>query len=156
MHISQKCSIAVHCLIFISEYGQSHKVTSELLALSSGCNPVSIRNIMSALKKDGIITVKSGTGGAHLVCPLEEITLYRICKCVEPGALEKLIGIHRKPSVSCPVGRTIRPVLALSYQKIRADLEQSLRSVSMQEIWEEYRRTVQAAPAERQQAESET
>ena len=40
MHISNKCSIAVHCLIFIFEYGTEKKVTSELLSLSTGCNPV--------------------------------------------------------------------------------------------------------------------
>ena len=50
MHISNKCSIAVHCLIFIFEYGTEKKVTSELLSLSTGCNPVTIRNILSALK----------------------------------------------------------------------------------------------------------
>ena len=54
MHISNKCSIAVHCLIFINEYGEENKVTSELLSLSTGCNPVTIRNIISAMKKDGI------------------------------------------------------------------------------------------------------
>ena len=47
MHISNKCSIAVHCLIFINEYGKEKKVTSELLSLSTGCNPVTIRNIIS-------------------------------------------------------------------------------------------------------------
>lgn len=51
MHISAKCSIAIHCLIFIYEYGDNKRVTSELLALSTGCNPVTIRNIVSALKK---------------------------------------------------------------------------------------------------------
>ena len=141
MHISSKCSIAVHILIFISEYGERNKVTSELLALSSGCNPVTIRNIMSALKKDGIIAVKSGTGGASLACSLEEITLLRICQCVEPDALDKMIGVHQRPSAFCPVGRNIRLVLAKSYKRIRADMEASLRSVSMQDIWEDYRHT---------------
>ena len=141
MHISNKCSIAVHCLIFICEYGESSKVTSELLALSSGCNPVTIRSIMSALKKEGIIAVKHGTGGTTLLCPLAAITLYRVCKCVEPDALDKLIGIHQRPSLFCPVGRNIQSVLDSSYQKIRADLEASLRSVSMRDIWEEYRRS---------------
>jgi len=55
MHISTKCSIAIHCLIFIYEYGEKEKVTSELLALSTGNNPVTIRNIISGLKKDGMI-----------------------------------------------------------------------------------------------------
>lgn len=50
MHISNKCSIAVHCLVFLSEYGEKEKVTSELLSCSTGCNPVTIRNI---LRPDG-------------------------------------------------------------------------------------------------------
>lgn len=68
MHISNKCSIAVHCLIFLSEYGEREKVTSELLSCSTGCNPVTIRNILSALKKDEIITVKPGTAVRRLLC----------------------------------------------------------------------------------------
>ena len=98
MHISTKCSIAIHCLIFINEYGSNKRVTSELLALSTGCNPVTIRNIISALKKEGILSVKFGTGGATLNCSLEDITLYRICMAVEPDALRKLMGVHAMPS----------------------------------------------------------
>ena len=98
MHISTKCSVAIHCLIFIYEYGDTKKVTSELLSLSSGTNSVTIRNILSALKKDGIISIKFGTGGATMNCPLNEITLYRICKAIEPDFLTKLFGIHSSPS----------------------------------------------------------
>ncbi len=58
MHISTKCSIAIHCLVFIYEYGEKAKVTSELLSRSSGINPVTIRNILSSLKKSGIILVR--------------------------------------------------------------------------------------------------
>ncbi len=138
MHISNKCSIAVHCLVFIHEYSQKHKVTSELLSLSSGCNPVIIRNIMSALKKDGIISVKFGTGGAALSCPPEEITLYRICSCVEPDALDKLVGIHKRPSLLCPVGRNIQSILNHSYDRIRIDLKKSMESITLSEILKEY------------------
>ncbi|MDO5784127.1 MAG: Rrf2 family transcriptional regulator [Eubacteriales bacterium] len=138
MHISKKCSVAIHCLIFIHEFSDSHKVTSELLSLSSGCNPVIIRNIMSALKKDGIITVKFGTGGAALLCPPEEISLYRICMCVEPDALDKLFGIHQAPSPLCPVGKNIHSVLDDSYQVIRSDMEASLKSVSLKDMLEKY------------------
>ena len=84
MHISTKCSVAIHCLIFIYEYGETKKVTSELLSLSTGSNPVTIRTILSSLKKDGILSVKFGTGGSTLNCPPGEITLYRICKAIEP------------------------------------------------------------------------
>ena len=40
MHISTKCSIAIHCLIFIYEYGESKKVTSQLLSMSTGSNEI--------------------------------------------------------------------------------------------------------------------
>ena len=138
MHISTKCSVAIHCLVFICEYGESKKVTSELLSLSTGVNPVTIRNIVSALKKDGILSVKFGTGGTTLNCSLDEITLYRICNAIEPDFLNKLIGIHASPSCLCPVGRNIHGVLDSSYQNVREDLQKSLQNISMEEIMDQY------------------
>ena len=138
MHLSTKYSIAVHCLIFIYEYGKDKKVTSELLALSTGSNPVTIRNIISSLKKEGIISVKFGTGGAAINCPLKEISLYRIYSAVEPDFLSKLIGVHPAPSPFCPVGRNIHKVLDASYEKIRGDLCRSLQSVTLDDIVNKY------------------
>lgn len=138
MHLCTKYSIAVHCLIFIYEYGKDKKVTSELLALSTGSNPVTIRNIISSLKKEGIISVKFGTGGAAINCPLKEISLYRIYSAVEPDFLSKLIGVHPAPSPFCPVGRNIHKVLDASYEKIRGDLCRSLQSVTLDDIVNKY------------------
>ena len=63
MQLSMKCSVAVHYLLFIWEARGKVRVTSTLLAQSTGCNPVVIRNILSALKKAGLITVSRGQGG---------------------------------------------------------------------------------------------
>ncbi|MCI8880771.1 MAG: Rrf2 family transcriptional regulator [Clostridiaceae bacterium] len=142
MHISTKCSIAIHCLIFISEYGETQKVTSSLLSLSTGSNPVTIRNIVSSLKKEGILSVRFGTGGTTLSCPLEEITLYRICSALEPDFLNRLIGIHAAPSPLCPVGKNIHGVLDASYAGIRDDLQVSLQSISMKEIMDHYHKRI--------------
>lgn len=138
MHLSTKYSIAVHCLIFIYEYGGNKKVTSELLALSTGSNPVTIRNILSSLKKDGIVSVRFGTGGATICCPLKEITLYRIYSAIEPDFLSKLIGVHPAPSPFCPVGKNIHNVLDISYRKVRDNLCRSLQSITLEEIINEY------------------
>ena len=139
MHISNKCSIAVHCLIFINEFGSERKVTSELLSMSTGCNPVTIRNIISALKKDGIIDVKPGTGGAALSASLEEIDLYRICMAVDPKAIDNMIGVHSTPSAFCPIGRKIKPVLSQTYGKLKEDLIESMKKINMEQILREYR-----------------
>lgn len=148
MHISTKCSVAIHCLVFICEYGESKKVTSELLSLSTGVNPVTIRNIVSALKKEGILSVKFGTGGTALNCPLNEITLYRVCKAIEPDFLNKLIGIHAAPSCLCPVGRSIHRILDSSYHDVREDLQKSLQSISMEDIMNKYYLYNEAQPAQ--------
>ena len=60
MRINTKCSVAVHCLLFLHEYSETQRVTSGILALSTGCNPVVIRNLISALKKAGIVEVAGG------------------------------------------------------------------------------------------------
>lgn len=138
MHISNKCSIAVHCLIFISEYGEENKVTSELLSLSTGCNPVTIRNIISAMKKDGIVDVKFGTGGARLAVPMQDISLYRICAAVDPKAIDKMISVHSSPSPFCPVGRNIGAVLDRTYGTLKDDLISSMKSITMEQILNDY------------------
>ena len=138
MHISNKCSIAVHCLIFIYEYGEDKKVTSELLSLSTGCNPVTIRNIVSALKKDGIIDVKFGTGGAKLAVPIQDISLYRICAAVDPKAIDNMIGVHSTPSPFCPVGRNIGSLLDRTYDTIKEDFISSMKSITMERIVNDY------------------
>ena len=138
MHISNKCSIAVHCLIFINEYGKENKVTSELLALSTGCNPVTIRNIISAMKKDGIIDVKFGIGGATLAVPIQDISLYRICAAVDPKAIDKMISVHPAPSPLCPVGRNIGDVLDRTYDTLKENLISSMKSITMEKIVNDY------------------
>lgn len=142
MQISKKCSIALHCLVFIHEYGRQKKVTSELLSLSTGCNPVTIRNILSSLKKAGIVTIPFGTGGATIALPLRDISLYRICQAVEPDAIRKLIGIHSSPSPLCPVGRNIGHVLGKTYQTVQKDLADSLERISLRDVVEEYHAAV--------------
>lgn len=143
MHVSNKCSVAVHCLIFIYEYGKKTKVTSNLLSLSSGCNPVTIRNILSALRKDGIIDVRFGTGGTTLICPPEDISLYRICMAVEPKALDKFIGIHSSPSRACLVGKNIQNVLNSSYEILRQDMITSMKSITLQKMLQDYHRIIE-------------
>ena len=134
MHISTKCSVAIHCLVFIYEYGETHRVTSELLSRSSGANPVTIRTILSALKKEGILQIKPGTGGASLNCPPEEINLYRICQALEPDFLFKLIGVHPTPSPFCPVGRNIHAVLDSHLADAQAAMENEHKKVTLADL----------------------
>lgn len=143
MQISMKCSIAVHCLIFIHEAKGIAKVTSNLLSESTGCNPVVIRNILSALKKAGLITVARGTGGAELCVAPSQITLYQIYTALEPDGITSLIGIHPCEGRSCPVAQNIRKVLQKPYHKIEDSIKEAMESVTLQSMIDEFEDIVQ-------------
>lgn len=138
MQISMKCSVAVHCLIFIHEAEGVVKVTSKLLAKSTGCNPVVIRNILSALKKANIIIVPRGTGGAKLCADPTKITLYQIYNALEPEGFNTLIGIHDCQKLSCPVAQNIRAVLKEPYQKIENSIKDTMNNITLQSMIEEF------------------
>lgn len=134
MQISMKCSVAVHCLIFIHEAKGIAKVTSNLLAESTGSNPVVIRNILSALKKAGLITVPRGTGGAELCADPSQITLYQIYSALEPDGMSSIIGIHPCQKRPCPVAQNIRQVLQTPYQKIEDSIQQTMEGITLQSM----------------------
>lgn len=143
MQISMKCSIAVHCLIFIYEAKDRAKVTSSLLSKSTGCNPVIIRNILSSLKKAGIITVARGTGGAELNMDPSDITLYQIYTSLEPNGLSSIIGIHSCTGLKCPVAQNIKGVLYSPYHKIEDSIKETMEGITLSSMLDDFHRLLQ-------------
>ncbi|WP_122788889.1 Rrf2 family transcriptional regulator [Intestinibacillus sp. Marseille-P6563] len=143
MQISIKCSVAVHCLIFIHEAKGIAKVTSNLLAQSTGSNPVVIRNILSALKKAGLITVPRGTGGAELCADPSQITLYQIYSALEPDGVTSIIGIHPCDGRPCPVAQNIRKVLEPPYHKIEDAVKEAMEEITLQSMIDDFHGIVQ-------------
>ena len=138
MQLSTQCSIAVHCLIFIHEASETARVTSTLLAKSTGCNPAMVRRILSALHKAGLISVARGTGGAALRLPPEQITLYRIYAALEPDGLRMPIGIHHCEGRSCPVARSIGAVLEEPYRRISDAIQHAMEQITLLQLIERY------------------
>ena len=140
MQISTKCSIAVHCLIFIHEAKGIAKVTGSLLSESTGSNPVVIRNILSALKKAGLITIPRGTGGAELCKDPSQITLYQIYAALEPNGVTSLIGIHPCEGRRCPVAQNIHKVLETPYRRIEDAVKEAMEAITLQSMIQEFHR----------------
>lgn len=140
MRISVKCSIAVHCLIFIHEAEGVAKVTSGLLAESTGSNPVVIRTVLSSLKKAGLIEVPRGTGGARLLKDPSDITLYQIYAALEPDGLSSLIGVHSCQDRACPVAKNIRAVLQRPYAAIEESVKEAMEGVTLRSMIDDFER----------------
>lgn len=140
MQLSMKCSVAIHCLIFIHEARGVAKVTSTLLSQSTGVNPVVIRNILSALKKAGLISVTRGTGGAELCREPEQITLYQVYSALEPQGLTSLIGVHPCGQRPCPVARNIQKVLSGPYHQIEDSIRETMEGITLASMLEDFHR----------------
>lgn len=107
MRISTKCSIALHCLICIAVF-EGRRLTSTVLAASTGSNPVVIRNLFSALQRAGILSVTRGTGGVVLLRRPEEITVWVCMRRWSRMSLRSCWGSIRTPRLLCPVGSRIQ------------------------------------------------
>ena len=138
MRLNTKCSIALHCLMVIHEYSEKRKVTSELLARSTGCNPAAVRSILAALQKSDIISVNRGVGGASLNRAPHELTVWDVYQALEPEGLEHFIGMHPSPSENCPVGQQIHSVLDTTYSQIACSVKQTMSEITLQQILENY------------------
>lgn len=138
MRLNTKCSIALHCLVFISEYEHKVKVTSELLAKSTGCNSAAIRSILNILQKAGIISVVRGIGGAYLNRDPERLTVWEVYHALEPDGLEHFIGFHPNPSDNCPVGKRIASVLKKPYKEIATAVQEAMKEITLQQLLDDY------------------
>lgn len=134
MRIPTRCSVALHCLVFIAEYGEREKVTGELLSASTGCNAVIIRGVLGQLRDAGIVEVRRGVGGARLVADPAQLTLWDVYLAVEPRGVHGLIGVHPDPNPRCPVGRSIEAVLDEPYRSVEDAVQAALAQVTLADL----------------------
>ena len=149
---SSKLATAVHILLYIEEYENEEKITSEVLSDTTGVNAVNIRKLLSLLKGAGLISVRAGIGGAYLAMPPEDISLRMIFNAVEEKDAE-LFRMHEHPNVNCPVGRTIKDVLSGRLGLIRKDMLDEMDQVKLSEMFRDMNARLEkdnAAAQERQ------
>ena len=156
MQISTRCSVAVHCLIFIYEAerlgnepgankpqdAEAVRVTSALLSQSTGTNAASVRTALSALKRAGIVDVARGMGGATLALRPEDVTLLDIYQAVEPTSLDDAIGIHHSGNPDCPVAQNIAAVLRDAYRPVADAMARAMRKVTLADMLADYRKRI--------------
>jgi DNA-binding IscR family transcriptional regulator len=144
MQISSRFSMALHILLLVDVFRDSHKVTSDFIAGSVRTNPVVIRKIMLQLRDAGLIQIAQGTGGIAFRRPVEELTMLDIYYAVEPNKDGKLFKIHPDPEPRCPVGGHIEHLLTPHFLEAQQALENQLSQKSLRglldglhQLWDE-------------------
>ena len=133
MKISSRFSVAVHILSLLSIF-EDIVWTSDAIAGSVNTNPVVIRRVVGMLKKAGIVRVNAGCGGAYLLKPTENITLFDVYKAVEVVEDGHLFKIHEEPNSNCFVGANIENVLECTLLAAQSAMEKELKKITITDI----------------------
>ena len=140
MQISMKCSVAVHCLIFIYEakgksQGNQQSAGAEH-RLQSRCDP---KCVQCAEKSRNVSTrLPAAPAGRNWRRPPSDITLYMIYQALEPDGLSSLIGIHSCRDRKCPVAQNIHLVLQKPYGKIEDAIRKTMEGITLEEMIEDF------------------
>ena len=135
MKYPTRLSDAVHILAFIALYPDCD-LTSNKLAESIQTNPAYVRQLMSALRKGGLLVSVKGHPRPALAREPEKITLLDAYRAVEGNKSLLHQDIHTNPA--CGVGVNIQLVLRDCYDLVQARAEEAMRSITLQEILERY------------------
>ena len=137
MQITSRFTIAVHVITAIEYFKDMDRVNSEFLAGCVGINPVIVRNVISMLRKAGIVQTQRGSSGAKLARPLNEITFYDVYKAVDSvDEVEGLFHFHEHPNTDCPVGRNIHKAMGQRLAEVQKAMEDELRQTTLADIAE--------------------
>lgn len=147
MKHSVKFSDAIHIMSYIEMY-QGTDLASDTIALSVTTNPVSVRKIMSQLKKSGLIISKNGKAEPKLARRPDTITLYDIYKSVAPE--EKIFHVDETTEPACLVGGNIQSVLNQTYDTWQKKVEDDMKQTTLSMIIESIAQAEQQRNPERQ------
>lgn len=131
MKHSVKFSDAIHILVYI-EMLQGTDLSSEVIAKSVNANPVSVRRIMSSLKKADLITSQSGKANPKLSREPAAISFYDIYQAIDKE--QQIFRVDEKTAPACIVGGNIQGVLAEKYDQLQRSVEAEMQQINLADI----------------------
>ena len=136
MKYPTKLSDAVHVLAFLALHPGA-ALTSERIAESVKTNPAYIRQLMSALRKAGLLASVKGHPRPTLIKEPEDITLLDVYRAIEGDKPILHQDTHTNPD--CGVGVNIQLTLRDYYDEIQKVAEDRMRAITLQNIINTYR-----------------
>ena len=135
MKYSTKLSDAAHILAFIALHLDCD-LTSDKIAESVKTNPAYVRQLMSALRKGGLLTSVKGhprPALAKVPCQISLLDIYRSVEGDKPLLHQ---DTHTNPA--CGVGVNIQLALRDCYDLVQARAEEAMDGITLQEVLDRY------------------
>lgn len=127
MYISAKVDYALRALVTLAAADGTR--TAEALARSQGLPVHYLENILSGLRRAGIVASHRGTGGYRLAVPAAELSAARVLRALE-GPLAEVRGL-RPESIEYQ-GEAVH--LQALWVAVRAGLRSVLEQVSLADL----------------------
>ena len=135
MKYSTKLSDAAHILAFIALHLDCD-LTSDKISESVKTNPAYVRQLMSALRKGGLLTSVKGHPRPALAKEPCQISLLDIYRSVEGDKPLLHQDTHTNPA--CGVGVNIQLALRDCYDLVQARAEEAMDGITLQEVLDRY------------------
>ncbi len=136
MKYSTKVSDAVHILIFIV-LNPKGSLSSDTIAESIRTNPGCVRQLMSALRRAGLLSSIKGHPTPSLTREPCAITLLNIYKAVEGEKPLLHLDTHTNPE--CGVGVQIQLALQDYFDQVQESAEEKMQNITLEDIINRYR-----------------
>lgn len=136
MKYSTKLSDGVHVLAFLALHPGA-ALTSGRIAESVKTNPAYIRQLMSALRKAGLLASVKGHPRPTLARKPDDISLLDVYRAIEGNKPILHQDTHTNPD--CGVGVNIQLALRDYYDEIQKAAENRMSVITLQDIIDTYR-----------------
>ena len=139
MKYSTKVSDAVHILAFI-QLNPTGSLSSSSIAESVRTNPGCVRQLMSALRKAGLLSSVQGHPRPSLTREPSAVTLLDIYKAVEGD--KPLLHLDTHTNTECGVGIYIQLSLQDYFDQVQKTAEDEMQRITLQAILDRYQEKV--------------
>lgn len=136
MKYSTKLSDTLHLLAFIC-LTDDGPLSSSAIAKSIQTNPAYVRQLMSLLKKAGLLSNRQGQANPMLTRSAETITMLDVYRAVEGEKPLLHLDTHTNPA--CGVGVNVQRAISGCYDEIQLVAEKKMQEITLQDILNRYK-----------------
>lgn len=131
MKYSYKLSDAVHLLSYLHIY-QDGDLSSRAIASSIESNPSVVRQLMSDLRKAGLIATTKGAATPKLAKVPQDISLYDVYQAINME--HDLLHVDPQTNPQCIVGGNIQSTLNDYYAEIQKVAFDKMKEISLADV----------------------
>ena len=136
MRYSTRLSDAIHVLLFIA-VNPGGDTSSAAIATSVSTHPSHVRQLMSALRRGGLLTCTRGQAAPRLTRALADVSLLDVYRAVQGDAPLLREDTHTNPE--CGVGVCIQHAVRDCFDEVQHAAEQAMATISLADVMERFR-----------------